>query len=366
MSVEDEVIDILESRADFLCSLPCDRLQSIYARAVKELKGVEIAREEEGVGISAGAALAGRKPVMLIQNSGLGNMINALASLTIFYSLPLAVIMSWRGLEKEKVEAQKPMGRYAPAILRAMEIPTFEVNRREDIPEIEEALRMAFEESRVVGVLINPEVWSDVKYEYNYPDVPLIDFQHKGEFKRKYTRFEFIRAIADYLRDKAVVSSLGYPSRELYHLAHKKSNFYMLGSMGMATPVALGVALSTKREVVCIDGDGSLLMNPSTLGTVARYSPENLVIIAVDNGVYASTGNQPSHAGTCADLACIARGFGIENVYTTDEPEELREILSQTEKPAFVRCIAKPGNAEVGLIPLSAQEIKRNFMESLK
>ena len=111
------------------------------------------------------------------------------------------------------------------------------------------------------------------------------------------TRYDIIKIIAPYLEGKVVVSNLGWPSKELYAIKHQPSNFYMLGSMGMATPIGLGIALTSKKEVVVIDGDGSLLMNPGTLATAASLAPKNLTILAIDNGAYGSTGNQPTLAG---------------------------------------------------------------------
>ena len=92
------------------------------------------------------------------------------------------------------------------------------------------------------------------------------------------------------------MSNLGWPSKELYAVKHQPSNFYMLGSMGMVTPIGLGIALSSSKDVIVIDGDGSLLMNPGTLATAASLAPKNLTILAIDNGAYGSTGNQPTLA----------------------------------------------------------------------
>ena len=107
-----------------------------------------------------------------------------------------------------------------------------------------------------------------------------------------------------------MVSNLGWPSKELYAVRHKTSNFYMLGSMGMATPIGLGIAITSSKEVVVIDGDGSLLMNPGTLATAAALAPRNLTIIAIDKSAYGSTENQPTLTGSCVDLEAVARKFG--------------------------------------------------------
>jgi len=297
-------------------------------------------------------------------------MINALASLTKFYKLPLAIIMSWRGIYKEPIEAQKPMGKYAPELLKALEIPFFKIEEKKDIPLIEEALKEAYSENKVMGVLLSPKLWEGSSLNLSTApsnEVPFAEFKRNKKLRRVYMRIDFIKAAEEFLRGKAVVSNLGVPSKEVYSVLHQKSNFYMLGSMGMVSAIALGVALNTEKEVVALDGDGSLLMNPSTLATIARYKPENLTILALDNGAYGSTGNQLTHTALKADLACAARGFGIEEVIDVDSPEELRDVLSELrEKPAFIRCLCRAGNADVENIPLTPEEIKDSFMEFLR
>jgi sulfopyruvate decarboxylase subunit beta len=181
------------------------------------------------------------------------------------------------------------------------------------------------------------------------------------------TRYDVIRTIAPYLEGKAVVSNLGWPSKELYAIRHQPSNFYMLGSMGMATPVGLGIALATQKEVVVIDGDGSLLMNPGTLATTAFAATQNLLIVAIDNGAYGSTGNQPTLAGSCVDLEQVARGFGFRNtVKAAGEKDLIGAMKDRRKGPRFIHVLAVPGNRDVPNIPVHHLEIKKQVQEFLK
>jgi len=364
MNPEREVLEIIKDYSDFLCALPCDRFRNLYALAVEEMPSVEVAREEEGVGICAGASLSGKKPALLIQNSGLGNMINALASLVMFYELPLAIIMSWRGVYREPIEAQKPMGRYTLGLLSALDIPCYRIERGEDIPRLKGALKKAYSESRVVAVLLSPRLWEGSSLSME-PALPPSEFRSQVNIswqgERKHTRYEFMEASRDFLEGKAVVCNLGVPSKELYSLCHQESNFYMLGSMGMALPIALGVALNTSREVVALEGDGSLLMNPSTLATASRYHPANLTVLAMDNGTYGSTGDQPSSSSFNVDLGGVAKSFGWGEVKAYDSPHQLKGEIEGL-KGSFVHCLCRPGNARVENIPLQAREIKESFM----
>ena len=137
--------------------------------------------------------------------------------------------------------------------------------------------------------------------------------------------------------------------------------------MGMATPIGLGIALTSNKEVVVIDGDGSLLMNPGTLATAASLAPKNLTILCIDNGAYGSTGNQPTLAGSCVDLVQVARGFGFTSTVRTVQKEELVNAVKQAKQGlTFIHAMAVPGNREVPNISLHHLEIKRLIQEVLQ
>jgi sulfopyruvate decarboxylase subunit beta len=368
MRPEEEVLQILKAEGiDLVAALPCDKAKRLFALVPGHFRHVPLTREEEGVGICAGACLAGGKPVMLIQSSGVGNAINALCSLTKLYELPLPILVSWRGIYRENIIAQVPMGRDLPKILRALDIDYTEINERKDIPLIRNAVKNSYENEVIHVALLSPKIWG----ETSISGAEKREVKEAQRIKRpprpSLTRLELIKASAPYLRGKAVISNLGIPSKELYHVMHQNSNFYMLGSMGMASPIGLGVALNTEKEVVVIEGDGSLLMNPGTLATISVLHPKNLTILAIDNGVYGSTGNQPTATATCVDLGGIASAFGIKRVYRVASERELRDTFEGLgEGPSFIHALAIPGNAEVPDIPLTPLQIKRQVMEFLK
>lgn len=371
MNPEERVIQAMRSSGvNFVASLPCEKVRALLELLPKHFKHVPLTREEEGVGICAGAALAGVKPAMLVQNSGLGNMVNALASLTKYYKFPLALLISWRGVYKEKIEAQKVMGYYAPRILSALEIKYDKVLEMEQLSLVEPALKETYEKSEIRAVLFSPKVWEASKLRGKEAPTKRRIRAIVTRIKKvqpKLTRFEILKIAAPYLEGKAVVCNLGFPCKELYGVKHQRSNFYMLGSMGMTSPIALGIALNTRKQVVAIDGDGSLLMNPGTLATIAQTAPKNLTILAIDNAVYGSTGNQPTATGRSVDLEHLARGFGIKNAYKVAAKSELLTVLENLGSgPNFIHAVAKPRNAKLSDIPLSAEEIKRGVEEFLR
>jgi len=368
---EGRLIDIIKKGGiDFTCSLPCEKIKTLLEMVGKEFFHVPLTREEEGVGICAGAALAGRWPAMFVQSSGVGNMINALLSLTGFYRLPLAIFVSHRGVYKEKIEAQIPMGRSLPGILRGAGIGFTPIDRRGDLGLIQKRLKSLYQKEEIHAFLLSPRIW-ERGYSPLNPSLVRGKLKEGGHqiswkihrrYSPRFTRFEILNIIVPFLDSKAVVCNLGFPSKELYHIRHQPSNFYMLGSMGMATPIGLGIALTTKKEVVVIEGDGSLLMNPGSLSTVAYLSPENLTIFAIDNGTYGSTGNQPTLTSFCVDLEVVARGFGIRNTFKVATKKELVDVMKDRAKGLrFIHALAIPGNKDIPNIPLNHLENKRQF-----
>ncbi len=372
---EEELIAILKKHGvDLTASLPCEKIKTLLELVAGSFHHLPLTREEEGVGICAGAALAGRRPAMFVQSSGIGNMINALLSLTQFFELPLAIFVSQRGIYKEKIEAQFPMGRRLPAMLISAGITYTEIHSIDDISKVDRKLKDVYDENMVHAFLMSPAVWegSDcgtVKTEFGIRNAECGSavMKRQDALKPTYTRYDIIKIISPYLDGKVVVSNLGWPSKELYAIKHQPSNFYMLGSMGMATPIGLGIALSSKKEVVVIDGDGSLLMNPGTLATAASVYPRNLTIVAIDNGAYGSTGNQPTLAASCVDLEQVARGFGFRNTIKVAGEQELVDVMKrQREGLTFIHVLTVPGNKDVPNIPVHHLEIKKQVQEFLR
>jgi sulfopyruvate decarboxylase subunit beta len=173
-------------------------------------------------------------------------------------------------------------------------------------------------------------------------------------------RIEAIKTISESLNDELVICNIGFPSRELYHVKDSPTHFYMLGSMGMASSIGLGLALSQERKVVVFDGDGSVLMNMGTLVTIFSQDPENLIFVVFDNQCYGSTGSQCTYT-TKVDLHEIARSVGFKNAFVFEEEIDFKQVLN-AKGPVFVHMKVKPGNADVPVIDMEPEEIKERFM----
>ncbi|KGT78704.1 hypothetical protein JEY40_14775 [Bradyrhizobium japonicum] len=176
------------------------------------------------------------------------------------------------------------------------------------------------------------------------------------------------RLIAKLKHEEAVIGGIGNTNFDLWAAGHRPQNFYMLGSMGLAFPIALGVALAQPdRRVFALEGDGSLLMQLGALATIAALKPKNLIMIVMDNGIYQITGAQPTPAAGVADIVAIATGSGLANsAWAADEEDFERlvdEALSASEPSLIaVRIDDKPG---VGTTRRDPVQIRERFMHGL-
>ena len=371
---EDKLIRLLRDQGITLAvSLPCDKAKELFSLLPESFETIELLREEDGVGVCAGTYLAGRKPAMFIQSSGLGNMLNALLSLSRTYELPLPVIASWRGVYKETIPAQVPFNAALPGILKAADIPYVIVHHPHEFDRVSEIIETAFRCHTPAVALVSPQCWEgnpSCEREEEIADRSRqISLVHERNVPSpSMTRLDAIRAIVPHLKDAAVVSNIGVPSKELFWTADRKENFYMLGSYTQASSVGLGIALSTRRRTMVIDGDGSLL-GTAILPVIAAKKPRNLTIICLDNGVFGSTGNQMTPAYRQVDLELYARACGfVQTIKVTSAEETGGAItsLALEQGPSFIHVVIQPGNSDVPNIPLTPHEIRDRFMNTIR
>lgn len=176
------------------------------------------------------------------------------------------------------------------------------------------------------------------------------------------------RLVAKLKHGEAVVGGIGNTNFDLWAAGHRPQNFYMLGSMGLAFPIALGVALAQpKRHVFALEGDGSLLMQLGSLSTIATLAPKNLTMIIMDNGVYQITGAQPTPAAAVADLVAIAVASGLTNSAWAADEEDFERLIEQSMSSAGptligVRIDDKPGTGTTRRDPV---QIRERFMHGM-
>ena len=180
-------------------------------------------------------------------------------------------------------------------------------------------------------------------------------------------RYEILNEIAPLLREHLVVCNIGIPSQELHAIDDQPTNFYMLGTMGLASSIGLGLALSQPKPVIAIDGDGSVLTNLGTLPTIANNPASNYILLIVDNGSYGSTGDQPTYTGKKTSLAGIAKAAGCDRVIecqAEDTGRVLKEALEAGEMTVIV-CKCESGNAKMPVITMDPVVIRDRFMKAV-
>ncbi len=181
-------------------------------------------------------------------------------------------------------------------------------------------------------------------------------------------RADLTRRLVGKLSDQAVIAGIGNANFDLYAAGHRAQNFYMLGSMGLAFPIALGVALAQpRRGVIALEGDGSLLMSLGCLATIATVAPRNLTVIVWDNGIYQITGKQPTATSHATDIVAVARGAGIANSTWVRDEAHFEELLGRGFDAGGPVLLAakiddKPGDIQP---PRDPALVRNRFMRGL-
>jgi sulfopyruvate decarboxylase subunit beta len=180
-------------------------------------------------------------------------------------------------------------------------------------------------------------------------------------------RSDIIKELIPVISDQLIVCNIGLPSQELHLLDDQASNFYMLGTMGLASSIGLGLALAQDKKVIAIDGDGSVLTNFGTLPTIANNVADNYILLIIDNGSYGSTGDQPTYAGKKTSLTAVAKACGCENVIecsAEDTPAVVKAAL-EGDKMTIIVSKCESGNIKVPVITMDPVVIRDRFMKEV-
>jgi len=340
---------------DWWAGVPCSFLTPFinYVIGDEKLTYVSAANEGDAVAAAAGAALGGRRAVAIMQNSGLGNAVSPLTSLTWVFRLPILLIITWRGEPGLADEPQHElMGDVTPAMLETMQIP-WEVFP-ESADAIEPALKRVNKTMAETGRPYALIMKKGTVAEYALTDQPPPGHSHGA---KAYTPFkrnaDELPSRADALKhivaltpeaETVVIATTGHSGRELYSVADRVNQLYMVGSMGCAPVLGLGLAMARPDlRVIVIDGDGAALMRLGAFATVGAYGGNNLVHLLLDNSEHASTGGQATVSAGMS-FAAIASGCGYASVFEGDDLTVLDAALAQDKQgPAFAQLRIKPG-----------------------
>jgi phosphonopyruvate decarboxylase len=357
---------------DFFTGVPCSLIEDLIAVLEHGSRApyVAAAREDAAVGVAAGAWFGGRRPVVLMQNSGLGTSLNALASLSLMYGLPVLLVVTWRGFGGKDAPEHLLTGEITPRLLDLLGIP----HRTLALDSVDADLAWAAAEMDArkapVALLVPPKVVQAGGVEPAAASgAPAVTVAPAGEPPAALppstmSRLTALGVALKAAGDDPIAHANGYICRESFSLADRAQSFYMIGSMGLAPAIALGLALARPdRRVVVFDGDGNLMMNLGILAMIAARRPANLLHLVFDNEVYGSTGNQASLSRDVR-LDRLAAAAGFASAVAVHEPWALDEALraaAAAPGPHFVLVKVTAEEADVPRIPYTPAVLRDRF-----
>ena len=371
MNVED-FVRVLGS--DFYTGVPDSQIKALCnylmdAYGIDEKHHIIAANEGNCTALAAGYHLAtGKVPVVYMQNSGEGNIINPVASLLNdkVYAIPCIFVIGWRGEPGIHDEPQHIyQGEITCKLLDLMDIENFTLSKDTSIGELEKVMEKfndILKNGKNVAFVIRKEALTyDKKIEY--------------ENENDMVREEIIEHIVNVSADDPIVSTTGKASRELFEIREKnnqshKYDFLTVGSMGHTSSIALGVAINKpEKKVWCVDGDGSALMHMGAMAVVGNFKPENLVHVVINNGAHETVGGMPTVADSM-DLVSIAKSCGYSYAVSVDNFNQLDDELEKIKNIdglCFIEIMCSIGaRKDLGRPTTTALENKENFMEFLK
>ena len=178
-------------------------------------------------------------------------------------------------------------------------------------------------------------------------------------------RSDVLKTLIPLISNQLLVTNIGLPSQEMHLLDDQPSNFYMLGTMGLASSIGLGLALAQDKKVIALDGDGSVLMNFGTLPTIANNAASNFILLIIDNGSYGSTGDQPTYSGMKTSLKDVARACGCDQVVECQAEDAFDTVKAalESDQMTIIICKCESGNIKVPVIDMDPVVIKDRFMK---
>ena len=384
------LLPLLEAHGfDFFAGVPCSLIEALIRdlESHPRLPYVAAVREDVAVGMAAGAWLAGRRPVVLMQNSGLGTSLNALASLSLMYGLPALLVVTWRGYRGKDAPEHILMGEITPTLLDLLGVPYRVLSDASLAEDVAWAASEMDARQAPVALIVPPGLTSEGGFAYLPTAAAGLTARSRPASPQKQhgagdagartdmpalpdvlvptiSRLAALEVVVKKLGREPAIHANGYMCRESFSIADRGENFYMIGSMGLASAIGLGLAMARPSpKTVVLDGDGNLLMNLGILPMVGALAPAGLVHCVFDNEVYGSTGNQisPSRASRLDRLAAAA---GYRRVISVTEPAAIAAAFDEmldSPGPHFLLAKVTTDEAEVPRIPHTPQAIRDRF-----
>ena len=370
--------EFIKKKYGLITCVPCSLLKPLINQSIMDsnLNYISSVSEGEAVGIAVGSTLAGKIGVVMLQNSGLGNIVNPVVSLTNTYRIPVLFIISLRGEPNTNEAIQhKIMGSITHKMLDLINI------YHENLNDSQDNITLLID--RINQKMINN----------NYPSALIIkrgnfhscELTNKEDNFFKYRGHHYVEMINSnyslsrklaikeisslFKKDDLVISATGGISRELFSFNDRPENFYMQGSMGTTTAIGFGISIiKPEKSVIILDGDGSLLMRMGSLATVGYYKPSKFLHVVLDNEAYATTGGQVSSSKQ-TDFAKVAIAAGYKQSVTVDTVELIQEYWKKfynTPGPSMLHIkINNKTDKKANRPDKSPEEIRDRFMASI-
>lgn len=365
--VKEFLDELQENAISFYCGVPDSLLKDLcmyISENIPDDHHIIAANEGNALALAAGYHLAsGQIGLVYLQNSGLGNLINPLTSLTDskIYKIPILLIIGWRGMPGTKDEPQHvKQGEITKAQLDLLDIPYRVLDKNSDFQEI---LKSTFSELKIrnspVALLVSPNSFSPYQSLARTENATLM----------RENALKIILDLCD--NDDLIISTTGKTSRELFELrksrAEELTDFLTVGSMGHISSIALGMAIARPlRRIICIDGDGSMLMHMGALAIIGSLKPSNLVHVILNNASHESVGGQPTAAGNM-DLSLLSEACGYTKYKYADDEDSLinnwKEVTNKQGPIFFEIRIMNSSRENLSRPSSSPQENKKIFMK---
>tara|TARA_B100000131_G_scaffold282040_1_gene289010 strand:- start:40 stop:1143 length:1104 start_codon:yes stop_codon:yes gene_type:complete len=354
-----------KNNINFFTGVPDSVLKEFSSQLQRKRSIKHIIATNEGSAVSLGIGhYLGTKKLSCVymQNSGLSNALNPLISIAHkkVYSIPLVLIIGWRGSPRVKDEPQHNVkGKITEKLLKLLNIKYTIIRSKRDLGHFDKQIKLAKKNKTVVACLIEQGT-----FEKN----------SKKNIKKDYYKLDkeiFLKTLLQNIPVKSkIISSTGYNSREIMYLRKKyklskAKDFYMVGGMGHTSSVALGFSLSSKYKTFCIDGDGSFLMHLGSIKTAGNFAKNNFKYILLNNNTHDSVGGQSTYANNI-NFEKLSKSLGFKKFYLVKKDQNLKKIIKsfiKVKKPCFMEV--KVTNSKIKKLPRPDDliKIKNDFMK---
>jgi phosphonopyruvate decarboxylase len=358
--------ELKKNNINFFTGVP-DSVLKEFINLIPENQNFISQNEGSAVALAAGYHLSSKKiPLVYLQNSGLGNAINPLISIThkAVYSLPIILLIGWRGSPKSNDEPQHiTQGAITINFLKLMGIKYIILNNEKNLIKIKKLINHSKGKNEPVAILLKKSILSKANKK-------IILTKSTKNISRAFAIESILRSIK---KTSKIISSTGYNSREVYQIRkdkklNKGSDFYLVGGMGHTSNLALGVSLKTNSQVISLDGDGSMLMHLGSFINILLYGRKNFKYILLNNNSHESVGSQKTNINMI-NIKLFSKSLGFKNYYEIKNKKNFYRTFNKFYKsigPSFLNIHTKEGTLNNLSRPKNLLNVKNLFKKNFK